>query len=354
MRKSHYIRYRSFYKEVERESFLDIVRIFAVFLVLFTHTGLRGNKLYQITPNGFKQYFYLLLDCFRTINNPLLFMTSGALLLGKNEGVKTIWKKRIFRFLIVLILFSFIHIVYSQDIDINKFLLDLIQKPVKTSYWYLYSYISFLVTLPFLRKIAQTTSFQEACYLFGVTVVFSDGFNLFKHVTGVKSVNFSEFLISMNVIYPLIGYWCNKYWEELKRQFRWLLPGLILSSLVSLIFAVYMTKQTFLKTGYWGEEWITFGYSLTSLSFFVIVKFIVDKCDINYIISRILSFLSGTMFGIYLLENILKDYTEGCFFLFNHHMPTLLACVLWLFMSMVLGNIVIGLLKTIPFLKSIL
>lgn len=46
-----------------RKIYLDILRVLAIFLVLFTHTGLNGNKL------------YIILDCFRTINKASILVS---------------------------------------------------------------------------------------------------------------------------------------------------------------------------------------------------------------------------------------------------------------------------------------
>ena len=65
-----------------------------------------------------------------------------------------------------------------------------------------------------------------------------------------------------------------------------------------------------------------------------------------------LKFLSGTMFGIYLLENLLKDVTDPVYLALRPHMPTLAVCGIWLLATMLLGNVVVGLLKLIPGVKK--
>lgn len=148
--------------KTSRKFYLDILRVMAIFLVLFTHTGLNGNKLYTVTTKGMLQTVYTMLDCFRTINNPLLFMISGALLLGKNEDIATIWKKRVLRFLVCLLLFSYLQSVwnyYYSDMDVFdiwEFLKGLLSAPVRIQYWYLYSYIFFLIMLSFFKKYRST------------------------------------------------------------------------------------------------------------------------------------------------------------------------------------------------------
>jgi len=168
-----------------RKIYLDILRIMAIFLVLFTHTGVRGAKLYTTTDNNFLRYIYVMFDCFRTINNPLLFMISGALLLGKEETIKEICRKRVLRFLVVLTAFTYMQVIYNciingtfDGFNIKHIFLNMLSEPVRTSYWYLYSYISFLVMLPFLRKIAVNINKKEFIYLFLLTIIIMDLFPL--------------------------------------------------------------------------------------------------------------------------------------------------------------------------------
>lgn len=98
-------------KQVPRRVYLDIVRIVAIFLVLYTHISADGLRLYKVSENLSIQIPYLFIDCFRTINNPLLFMVSGVLLLGKEESIRVVWKRRVLRFAIVLVTFSYIHVL---------------------------------------------------------------------------------------------------------------------------------------------------------------------------------------------------------------------------------------------------
>ena len=93
------------HKNTTREVYLDMIRIVAVFLVIFTHTGDIGSKLYVFGDYGtLRNAIYIMADIIRCINVPLFFMVSGALLLGKKEAYKTLLKKRVLRYAIVFIL----------------------------------------------------------------------------------------------------------------------------------------------------------------------------------------------------------------------------------------------------------
>lgn len=79
---------------VARSAYLDVLRSFAILLVVFNH--LPGYTLYQ-TCMGSKAWMYMLITMFTRINAPLFLMVSGVLLLGKEESTSRLIKHRVSR-----------------------------------------------------------------------------------------------------------------------------------------------------------------------------------------------------------------------------------------------------------------
>lgn len=351
------------YTEVkQRKTYLDLIKIFAIFLVLYTHISADGLRFYKTSSDLSIQIPYLLIDCFRTINNPLLFMTSGALLLGKEEPIVTVWKKRVLRFVIVLIVFSFIHILDTcyklQDwssFDVGAILVGLINGPVRTSYWYLYSYISFLIILPFLRKIANHIKPQDSIYLFVLGIFILDFFRIIKLCLNISRVNITIYFSEMIILYPLLGYSIDSFWDELKdKKKKYIILGIL--SLVGLSAAAYMTYYEHSTTQKWTENWITLFNTLLASFIFVTLKYL-GRCITrkgNQKIQQGIKFLSGTMFGIYLLENILRAWTRPLYLYLFSVIPVFPAVCIWIISIMLLGNIIVGLIKLIPGVKKYL
>lgn len=344
--------------KLNRKYYLDIAKIVAIFLVLFTHTGSIGNKLYTITDNEVMRFFYCMLDCLRTINNCLLFMVSGALLLGKEETIYEIFKKRVFRFVIVLVLFSFVATGYQcfKSGDWSTFsciglLKAIIISPVQASYWYLYSYISFLVMLPFLRKLAKMDE-RLFLYLILINVGVSEIFPIIRMVLNINHINFSFFMAEFVVAYPLYGYYLESHWDEISKR-KWIYPLLAVLSTCGITFSTVMTLRHYSMTGEWTESYICMFDTFLMIFAFVTIKKIGQKIN-GEKIGKLLSFFSSTVFGIYLLEFPLKDLTSPIFVLFDSFMPTLFACVGWLLVTMILGSIIVGGLKKIPGLGRLL
>ena len=291
---------------------LEIMRIIAIFFVLFNHTGIKGFFLFsEYNPESLRYWIYLFFSVFCKLSVPLFFAISGALLLSKNESVKIIFQKRIFKILIVLFVFSFFNylqqIYFGNEVfSLKRFLLVLYTKHWNYSYWYLYSYIAFLLSLPFLRALVkelETKFFIYMIFLVGIfngvlpilDFLFWNGGNTFNNYLKVS------WLTSTIVFCPCVGYFLENRMPivELKNLVH--LWGInIITILISCFMTCYHTKITGLCT------------ESTSQVFhnsFVVINLITVYCTIKYMtysvrfdekINKILMSLGSNTFGVYL------------------------------------------------------
>lgn len=124
-----------------------------------------------------------------------------------------------------------------------------------------------------------------------------------------------------------------------------------------ILFAALMTIWNYEKSGNWEERYITLFYTFTAVSVFVFVK---KGCShrVNNLLKhggvQFIQYISETMFGIYLIENILEAFTKPVFDIIVKFMPSIFACGIWLIITMMLGNIVVGLMKKMPVLRKLL
>lgn len=84
-------------------------------------------------------------------------------------------KKRVLRFAAVLILFSFVQYLFEINFDLHSFSMAYFVKNLYTSkfaeaYWYLYAYLGYLLSLPFLRKMVR--SMENKDFIFMTICVF--------------------------------------------------------------------------------------------------------------------------------------------------------------------------------------
>ena len=77
----------------KRKTYIDFLRIVAIYMVLFNHSGKNGMMLFTISRQSPFYPFYLFNSIFIKIAVPLFLMISGTLLLGKNESYGDIVKR---------------------------------------------------------------------------------------------------------------------------------------------------------------------------------------------------------------------------------------------------------------------
>lgn len=101
---------------------------------------------------------------------PIFFMISGGMLLGKEESIRELFKKRIFRYVIVILLFTFLQYLRIVRVNleggfhISTWLLYCYCGNIIEPYWFLKSYLSFLLCVPLLRIIAR--NLDKICFGF--------------------------------------------------------------------------------------------------------------------------------------------------------------------------------------------
>lgn len=178
-----------------RDLYLDLIRALSMFLVIFNHTGTKGFMLYSIATKSPLYPFYMFLSVACKPAVPLYWMVSGALLLPKEESISRVYRHRVLRMVIVLVLFSAIHygwrILYGQveSFDIKYYFTVLYTSYFATAYWFIYSYISMLMMLPLLRKMVKAMSRQHFVYLFIIIVAMSGVIPIVQYLVGKGEIN---------------------------------------------------------------------------------------------------------------------------------------------------------------------
>lgn len=348
-----------------RRSYLDLLRIIACFLVIFNH--LRGYSAYQQSTNAIQAFYYMGYTMFTRINVPIFFMISGALLLSKDINYKDLFLKRIFR--IVAVLFCASLVIYLISIrknifsfDIVVFLRKLLSGGHAGAYWYLYAYLGFLVTLPFMHRIAKQFRHADFIILLVVHFIFSTFIPLFNYVIGnlgISSVSVSsDFSVPLMTIkaffYPLIGYYIDQVFDisKLNKRNIWILPGVILAGI---IVSSCFTYHQGITSGYTQYFVQTFDYT-TAITVFLLVKYLfvnVKKIYECNILHRIVSLLGSLTLGIYLMDPALKAFGKYFDAVVTTQDPILYS-IIWCLFSMTLGGAITFGLKKIPLINKLL
>src|SRR4030095_7640839 len=99
----------------ERHYFeLDVLRVFAVFMVVVIHVSAPVLYEFGIMPSSFAMWenFY---DSLSRMSVPLFFLTSGYLILGKSETILEFYKKRLIKVLVPLMAWSIFYFLWLHS-----------------------------------------------------------------------------------------------------------------------------------------------------------------------------------------------------------------------------------------------
>ena len=195
---------------------IDVLKIISIYMVLFNHTGVNGFVYFTVAKNSVMYPFYMFNSILIKVAVPLFFMTSGALLLSKEESYKTIICKRFSKYALILIIASAIEYLYfclrinHQKVLLLDFFKTLYTSTHATAYWYLYTYLAYILMLPLLRKLAKAMEkrdyFWMALMFLLVNFLSIIDFLIWKGDAGHNG-SFNFFITSSYVVYPLMGYY---------------------------------------------------------------------------------------------------------------------------------------------------
>lgn len=297
------------------------------------------------------------------INVPLFFMVSGALLLEKEEDIPTLYKKRVGRIAAVILIFSAVQYIAGSlsarglegkgaiDYGLADFLKRIYSGSVIEPYWFLYSYMAVLMLLPFLRRLAGNMTAAEFRYLFVLKVVLDAGLKLIGVYTGVFA-NLELFILADNIFYVLFGYYmeCAAPESMYRKGNGGKAAGLCMGILALSAAAVI------------GEYAVTGRYSQNLLGIFnpilvTTVYYMVKSFCMEHVLPEMLQRacvrLGGAVFGIYLLEQLVRRQLLPVYLYLSEKTAGVLACFVYVIGTVALAAIYAGILKRIPGIRKL-
>lgn len=351
---------------------IEFLRALCIWLVMFTHTSTAGFSLYIARPQSFFYPLYLAVPFWVKTAVPIFFMISGALLLGREESIARIWKKRIWRFLQVIFIFSIINYIWfyhslplSVPGHVAKFFTMLYTSDLATAYYFLYIYISFLLMLPIWRKLVKAMTEQLYLYLICLNIFFVGfvpviSFLIFKG-TGEMNYFLNPLLaVSEPTFYFLLGYWIENILPQ-----SWLTgKNMIRLGLCALL-------GTFIAGGMTWYHGVIAGGMTEAISerfydsfLFLNTAFVYCACrwwfhehQVSERISKICIFLGSMSFGVMLFEEITRNLTHVIYarllLKYLYRIPFIDA-VIWIIMAYALGLLITWLLKKIPYFSKLI
>lgn len=344
---------------------IEALRILAIFLVMFNHTGTNGYFLFSVRQQSPFYGLYLFVSIFCKIAVPIFFMISGALILGKEESIGTILKKRLLRFVIVLIGISFFYHIYdcyyyNSEFDLKKCLLTMYTGNAASHLWYLYSYIGIILMLPFLRRMVKTMEEKEYWYLVAGNLIFVGLLPIVQYLFTQGTVTLNSYISvplfkCIDIFYFLMGY----YFERILSDKYYTKKNLIISGILSVSAIAVSGIMTYYRAQVMGEcnESVSqvFHSSLIAIPAFTVYfysKYFFARAHISYRVENIIRLIGSTTFGIYLLEKLLRTLTIQIYYDLEPILTVLPACFIWIGVALLLGCMIVLGLRKIPLIKK--
>lgn len=335
----------------ERTVYLEICRIVAVFCIMYQHTGGRGSDAWMYTESTWVYMMSLAGGIISNIGVPLFWMISGTLLLSKIESWENVYRKRIPRITGALVIFSVVRYFYlcmagDQSGYEGGFFQRFYTQEIFLPYWFLYEYLGILFVLPFLRKMVQNLTEQEKRVLFVLLL----GWKALNDISNIyMGVNFVIDLHLYNSIsYFILGYLMGNSQTMRKKEGRRLEIGIGLAVLVTAVLFIWVMRRHSLESL---ESLIM----LLTIVVYDLIRCVGEKSIWNNTVLRHLILWCGSnVFGIYLIEDYLRNATAFIWEWSAPYISAVPACFVWLLAVFLLGNILASGLHKLPILKNLL
>lgn len=301
-------------KSSKRLLYIDVIKILAILLVIFLHCS--ASFIYDVKVNSFDFGVLNFFDSMSRIGVPLFFMVSGAYFLNNKNDVtiKSIFKKNIFKILLVLIISSFTIELTKYLITLDNITLKMFIKNIALGdrvLWFFYTLIGLYVITPLLREITKSkekTQYFIFLYfmfivLFKYILLFYDGKTLSDLYNQLSITIFNGY-----VGYYVLGYYLSSYNLSLfKKRILYILS--FLGFLLTFILTEYYSIKTGKLVGDF-YEYNSLNVFLYSVGVFIFIKSICKGKTHN---NKFIKQLSNLTIAVYPIHRMFMLIIEKYF-----------------------------------------
>lgn len=289
-----------------RLGYIDYIKSFAILLVLLTH----AHELAVIKSVPMTSILYSI----DRMGVPLFLMASGILMLdkAKDKGLGIFKSKRLYQFIILLIIYSILTNTITYHLNIgyswfNSFSLALEFNNVllygKTGsavhLWYMFLFIPLYILSPYISKMVSSCSDRELLVFIVICVVLNQGATSYDALMGEATFinHFYKDMTGACVSFFIFGYWYCRKFNTPKIQINNILIGSFLCVLTLYIkFTLEIEQGKILGVLNWYNSSITI--AISSFGFFIVFYELTK----NLKPSKTITFISKFSFGTYLFH----------------------------------------------------
>lgn len=353
--------------------YLELLRILCAGLVIFNH--IPGYTLYQ-TISGPKRIPCLFLTMLTRINVPVFFMITGALLLDRQEDYRTVFRKRVVRILLLIVIAQSAYYCcawFSNNILQHKetaFSFGALLRGILSgnkgaeAYWFLYAYLGLMLLLPMFQRIARGMNKQDVVVLLGLHFLFSSFIPLTNLILSLFSIQgiglHSKFLVSIATkgvfFYPLIGYYLD-HRVDIRALSSKALGLISLLAVAGIAVSSACTCYQGFTQGSFTQDYVMLFDYVTAIAVFLLVKrlMVVKAPRLSEgKIGLAICLVGSLTLGIYVFDPMLRKLFLRASYFAKDRLLTLVTSFAWVIASMTAGGLLTRLLRFIPGMKKIL
>lgn len=330
----------------------DIIRIIAIFFVVFSHTTDRF-VLYTTLKGSVSWKIVYYLNTLSHVAVPLFIILSGYLLLKKEKtnNVKLFYKRRLLKILSPFLIWLCIYFGYSVDWNLARLTPQYIFINLwHADIWHLYFIIIIIelyIIAPFLVKFAETKNKKKQTILFCVLIAIGIFFSLLD----IFHIDVRRIVLTMFI--PYIGIFYAGAYLRLVR-----LKKLMVFITLAAYFILPIVTNL-IANGDIGS-FIVFNYSPTLLPMTICLflslknvnQFFGQKLK-SKSFEKIIAFIASTTFGIFFVHLIVLDKVFSYFHLLPWQIssPIVFNACLPAFITFIISFIIVTIIKRFPYGK---
>lgn len=292
----------------ERDYSLDFLRLTAMLLVVMIHySNYYCRYLEDVHSVSFGGA--ILYNGLARISVPVFFMLSGALMLNQDVNMEKL-KKKILRFLLVLIFWTAFYFVWDILYMDKSFELENIVgwifEPTKPHLWFMYAIIALYIALPFAKILVDHMGEKEENLFIVLWLFFSGGAYLLQVILSLLDLNVS-LIYSVPIVQGsyYLGYFVvgNILYNRIRKGSKissgkmWALYGITTGINIVGTFVMSYRENVYF------EDFFAYRNVLVELSAVAVFVLAIQKVSVRSEKMKLwLRKLSPCLFGVYLIH----------------------------------------------------
>ena len=336
--------------------YLEMLRLIAIFGVIFCHTENAGIHHYVETANPVNYWFGIFCATVVQYCIPLFFMITGAVLLNREESILYVYRHRVLKMAVVTILVSIFQYLWTyrdhlDSMELTGYFRLLYVGGTSVPIWFLYAYISLLMVLPFLQRLVRVMPQKSwFIYLFCGWIFLNDALDIVEYCLDLDALPLEFPILSSTVLCAMMGYFVEHRSDDIfyKKKNIFILCGV--SALLTAV-SMYVNYM-FLEP----DSYIPYGYLFApvyALVIFVVVRYFCHRWSIPKKLERLICFAGAGVFGTYLVETQLREAFYPLYIKLAPVIHAYPAAFVWVIVCMLTGILLFNLMKRIPWIGKL-